>query len=125
MRTLTLVSKNLARRKARAVISSIGLILAIAVIVSTFTVSAAMQTQVGNEIDKYGPNIVVTPNTQSINVPFGSVVIGNVVMSEDAVGKIFTIPNKANVNIVSPKLYNQIEFPNSTITVLEGIPANT
>jgi len=98
--------------------------LAIAVIVSTFTVSAAMQTQVGNEIDKYGPNIVVTPNAQSINVPYGSVVIGNVVMSEDAVGKIFTIPNKANVNIVSPKLYNQIEFQNSTILVVGVIPAN-
>ena len=98
--------------------------MAIAVIVSTFTVSAAMQTQVGNEIDKYGPNIVVTPNTQSINVPYGSVVIGNVVMSEDAVNKILTIPNKANINILSPKLYNQIQYQNNTILVVGVIPAN-
>lgn len=118
MRTLTLVSKNLSRRKARAIISSVGLILAIAVIVSTFTVSAAMQAQVGNELDKYGPNIVVTPNTQSINVPYGSVVIGNVVMSEDALDKIMTIPNKANINILSPKLYNQVQDKNNTILVV-------
>src|SRR3990172_9878460 len=91
LRTLTLVSKNLSRRKGRAIISSIGLILAIAVIVSTFTVSAAMQTQVGNEIDKYGPNIVVTPNTQSINVPYGSVIMGNVTISEDSLDKIHNI----------------------------------
>lgn len=122
MRTLTLVSKNLSRRKARAIISSIGLILAIAVIVSTFTVSAAMQTQVGNEIDKYGPNIVVTPDTQSINVPYGSVVIGNVTIREDAIDKIYTIPNKANVRVLSPKLYNQIKYKNSSILVVGVFP---
>lgn len=122
MRTLTLVSRNLSRRKARAIISSIGLILAIAVIVSTFTVSAAMQAQVGNEIDKYGPNIVVTPNTKSINVPYGSVVIGNVTIPESAVEKIFTIPNKANVRVLSPKLYNQIQYQNSSILVVGVFP---
>jgi len=99
LRTITLVYKNLSRRKARAIISSIGLILAIAVIISTFTVSSAMQTQIGNEIEKYGPNIVVTPNTQSINVPYGNVIIGNVMFSEDAVAKIYNITNKANIAI--------------------------
>ncbi len=124
MHTLTLVSKNLSRRKARTIISSIGLILAIAVIVSTFTVSGAMQTQVGNEIEKYGPNIVVTPNTQSINVPYGSVVIGNVLFSEEAVDKIFTIPNKANIRVLSPKLYNQIQYENSSILIVGFIPGS-
>ncbi|HLN44971.1 MAG TPA: FtsX-like permease family protein [Candidatus Sulfotelmatobacter sp.] len=118
MHTFTLVSKNLSRRKGRAIISSIGLILAIAVIVSTFTVSAAMQAQVGNEIDKYGPNIIVTPNTQSINVPYGNVIIGKVTFSEDSLDKILTIPNKANVRVLSPKLYNQIQYGNNTILIV-------
>jgi putative ABC transport system permease protein len=96
--------------------------LAIAVIVSTFTVSAAMQLQVGNEIDKYGPNIVVTPNTQAINVVFGSAVVGNVTIPEDAVEKIFTIPNKININVLSPKLYNQIQYRNSSILVVGVFP---
>ena len=122
MRTLTLVSKNLSRRKGRSIISSIGLILAIAVIVSTFTVSAAMQIQVGNEIDKYGPNIVVTPNTQSINVPYGNIIMGNVTIPEDSIDKILTIPNKANINVLSPKLYNQIPYGNSTILLVGVFP---
>ncbi len=122
MKTFTLVSHNLSRRKGRAIVSSIGLILAIAVIVSTFTVSAAMQAQVGNEIDKYGPNIVVTPNAQSINVPYGSVMVGNITIPENATDKIFTIPNRINVNVLSPKLYNQIQFKNSTILVVGVIP---
>ena len=112
------MSKNLSRRKTRAIISSIGLILAIAVIVSTFTVSAAMQAQVGNEIDKYGPNIVVTPNAQSINVPYGSVMVGNITIPENATDRIFTIPNKININVLSPKLYSQIQYKNSTILLV-------
>ena len=123
MRTLTLVTKNLSRRKARAIISSVGLILAISVIVSTFTVSAAMQTQIGNEIDKYGPNIVVTADSQSISVPYGSVVIGNVLFSESAVDKMYNIPNKANINVISPKLYSQISLQNQSILVIGVIPS--
>ena len=122
MRTLTLVTKNLSRRKVRAIISSIGLILAISVIVSTFTVSNAMQAQIGNEIDKYGPNIVVTADSQSINVPYGSVVIGNVLFSEDAISQMYEIPNKANINVISPKLYNQIQYQNQSILVIGIIP---
>ena len=102
--------------------SSIGLILAISVIVSTFTVSAAMQAQVGNEIDKYGPNIVVTPNAQSINVPYGNVMVGNITIPENATAKIFTIPNKVNINVVSPKLYSQIDYKNNTILIVGVIP---
>ena len=124
MRTLNLVSKNLSRRKGRAIISSIGLILAIAVIVSTFTVSAAMQAQVGNEIDKYGPNIIVTPDSQSINVPYGSVIVGNVLFSEDSIYQIYNITNKANIRIISPKLYNQIQYNNHTILVIGVFPDN-
>ena len=124
LRTLTLVSKNLSRRKGRAIISSIGLILAIAVIISTFTVSGAMQTQVGNEIEKYGPNIIVTPNTQSINVPYGSIVIGNITIPENSVEKIYSIPNKANIWVLSPKLFNQIQYGNSTILVVGMLAEN-
>ena len=124
LRTLTLVSKNLSRRKGRAIISSIGLILAIAVIISTFTVSGAMQTQVGNEIEKYGPNIIVTPNTQSINVPYGSIVIGNITIPENSVEKIYSIPNKANIRVLSPKLFNQIQYGNSTILVVGMLAEN-
>jgi putative ABC transport system permease protein len=114
--------KNLSRRKTRSIISSIGLILAIAVIVSTFAVSAAMQSQVGNEIDKYGPNIVVTPKTQSINVPYGNIIMGNVTIPESSIDEIRTIPNKANINVLSPKLYNQVPYGNSTILVVGVFP---
>lgn len=122
LRAITFVSKNLSRRKGRSILSSIGLILAIAVIVSTFTISRSMEIQIGDEIEKYGPNIVVTPKTQSISVPYGSVVIGNVTIPESSVDKIYTIPNKSNLRVLSPKLYGQVQYGNNSLFLVGIIP---
>jgi putative ABC transport system permease protein len=118
LRTLTLVSKNLSRRKGRAIASSIGLILAIAVIVSTLTISGAMQTRIGSELEKYGPSIIVTPNSEKVSIPYGSVIVGNNLFSEDSIDKIYGIPNNANIRVLSPKLYNQVKYGNNTILVV-------
>ncbi len=122
MRTLTLVSKNLSRRKGRAIASSIGLILAIAVIVSTLTVTGAMQTKIGNELEKYGPSIVVTPNSEKVTIPYGSVVIGNNLLDENSIDKIYTISDSENIRVLSPKLYNQINYGNNSILVVGLFP---
>jgi len=122
LRTLTLVSKSISRRKGRAIVSSIGLMLAIAVIVTTLTVSGAMQSQIGDEIEKYGPSLVVTPNSKTISIPYGNVVIGNNLFSENSTDKIYEIPNNASIRALSPKLYSQIQYKNSTILIVGLVP---
>ena len=123
MRTLTLVSKNLSRRKGRSILSSIGLILAIAVIVSTIIVSRSMEVQVGDEIEKYGPNIVVTPKTSAVNIPYGNIVVGDTKIPENSVEQILKIPNKANIRVLSPKLYGQFEYGNASLLLVGLIPS--
>jgi len=122
LRAATLVFRNLSRRKGRSILSSIGLILAIVLIVSVFTISRSMEVQIGDEVEKYGPNIVVTPKTESISVPYGSVVIGNVTIPESSVAKISTIPNKQNLRVVSPKLYGQAQYGNSSLLIVGMLP---
>jgi len=104
------------------VFNSIGLILAIAVIVSTFTVTHSMQIQISDEVEKFGANIVVTPKSQSISIPYGNVVVGSVVISESSIDKIYTIPNRGNLRVVSPKLYGQTQLGNSSLLVVGIIP---
>ncbi len=122
MRVTTLVLKNLSRRKGRSIFSSIGLILATAVIVSVFTITRSMEVQISDEIEKYGPNIIVTPKAESISVPYGSVVIGDVTIPESSVYKIYAIPNKQNIRVVSPKLYGQVQYGNNSILIVGIIP---
>ena len=49
-------------------------------------------------------------------------VIGNVLFSEDAISQMYEIPNKANINVISPKLYNQIQYQNQSILIIGIIP---
>jgi putative ABC transport system permease protein len=118
MRSTTLVIKNLSRRKSRAILNSIGLILAIAVIVATFTISNSMEQQIGEEVEKYGPNIMITPETQSINVPYGNVMIGKSTFKQAELVKLADIPNAKNVRIISPKLYAQASSGDQQLLVI-------
>lgn len=77
-----------------------------------------MEVQVGDEIEKYGPNIVVTPRASSIMIPYGNIVVGNTIIPEDSVSRIYQIPNKANLRVVSPKLYGQVEYGNSSLLLV-------
>jgi len=122
VRTATLVFRGLSRRKGRLILNSIGLILAIAIITSTFVISHHMEVQLWDEVEKYGPNIVITPKMQSINIPYGSIVVGDVVIPENYVEKIYTIPNKQNIRIVSPKVYGQIPYGNSSLLLIGIVP---
>ena len=122
MRTVTLVIKNLSRRKGRSILNLIGLILAITVIVATSIISRSMEIQIGDEVEKYGPNIVVTPRTESISVPYGNVMIGSVAIPESALDRIKNIPNNRNIRVLSPKLYGQIRYGNNSLLLVGLIP---
>ena len=100
-----------------------GLVLAIAVIVSSISISRSLEISIGDEIEKLGPNIVVTPAAQSISIPYASVIVGNVTFPESAMDKIYTIPNKRNIRVLSPKLYGQVQYENNSLLVV-GINAS-
>jgi putative ABC transport system permease protein len=122
MRSITLVLKNLSRRKGRSVLNSIGLILAIAVIVATFTISNAMQTQIGEEVEKYGPNIVLKPDTKSVTIPYGDITVGRSTMQESLIDLISNIPNAKNIRVTSPKLFGQARMGEETVLLVGLIP---
>ena len=118
MKAINLVLKNFARRKTKAVLNTFGLILAIAVIVSTFTISAAMSVKIGDEVEKYGPNIVVKPDSRSLTIPYGSIIVGQSTFPEQYAESILTIPNRKNIRVISPKLYGQATIENQTYLVI-------
>ncbi|MCW4049589.1 MAG: ABC transporter permease [Candidatus Bathyarchaeota archaeon] len=124
MRATTLVLKNISRRKGRSILNSIGLILAIAVIVATFTISSSMETHIGEEVEKYGPNIVVTPDTQSISIPYGNVMVGRSTLQENHLTKLSEIENAENIRTISPKLFGTAMVEGENV-LLVGLNADS
>jgi putative ABC transport system permease protein len=121
---MDIVIRNLSRRKGRLIFSSSGLIFATALMVSATVISYSMQNQVGKEVEKYGANIVVTPSSRSLEVPYGTIFLGKTTIPEKDIEKIFTIPNRRNIRVVSPKLYGQIELVNYTLIIAGILPTN-
>jgi len=124
MRTIDIVLRNFSRRKGRLVFSSSALIFATALMISVLIISSSMQNQIGKEVDKYGANIIVTPASKSLQVPYGTISLGSTTIAERSVESIFTIKNSRNIRVVSPKLYGQIIFDNNTVLIAGIIPKN-
>jgi putative ABC transport system permease protein len=63
-----------------------------------------MELQISEEVEKYGPNIVVTPDTKSI-------------FQANQLEKLTSIPNAKNIRIISPKLFLQAQSAEQTLLV--------
>jgi len=124
MRTIDIVFSNFSRRKGRLIFSSSALIFATALMISVLVIANSMQNQIGKEVDKYGANIVVTPSSKSLEVPYGTILLGRTTIPERLAEGILTIPNSRNIRVVSPKLYGQIVSGNNTILIAGIMPKN-
>lgn len=77
-----------------------------------------MEINIGEEVEKYGPNIVVTPKSLSVNIPYGNVMIGSSTLPEGHLASLADIPNAKNIRIVSPKLFGQAYLDGEEVIVV-------
>jgi putative ABC transport system permease protein len=97
------------RRKGRVAFVLAAVVLGIGTIVGLVSLTRAMQTEVSDELDKFGANIIVTPRSQLLDLAYGGVLLGGVAVDEEHLrledaALIRTIPNRRNISAVSPKL---------------------
>ncbi|MBI5575184.1 MAG: ABC transporter permease [Deltaproteobacteria bacterium] len=68
--------KNLARRKARALFTGLGIFLGIGTFVALSSLTVRMEGAVRDKLDKFGANILVTPRTEQLSLGFGDISLG-------------------------------------------------
>lgn len=105
---------NLRRRKSKMLFMLLGMIIGVGTIVALFTITAAMNEEVGNKFDLIGSNIVIVPDVQSSTLSYGGVTIGGTdqemtEISQDALEKIRSIKNEENIGVIAPKLLGVLE----------------
>jgi putative ABC transport system permease protein len=114
---------SLKRRRGRFLFALASVALGIGTVVALVSLSRAMRAEVGDELDRFGANIIITPTGRSLDVAYGGMAVAGLTVdaqelrTQDA-DAIRTIPNKRNVSAVAPKLLGTIEIEEQRALVI-------
>src|SRR5512133_1533834 len=113
MTILSIALENLKRRKVKSLFLLFGLAVGVATVVAIVSTVQAMRLELGNELDRFGPNIVITPRYEGQEIYYGSAQVATVAfdvrpLTEGDLPKIRTIKDRESVNIISPKLVGAV-----------------
>ncbi|MHA1542974.1 MAG: hypothetical protein ACTSQH_08355, partial [Candidatus Hodarchaeales archaeon] len=75
---LRILRKSLLKRKSRIAIAIISVIMGAAIATALLSVSMDISEKVGEEFRKYGANLMVVPDSETIEVGFPGVDFGSV-----------------------------------------------
>jgi putative ABC transport system permease protein len=122
-----LLRKSILRRKSRFAMGVASVLIGAAVVTALLTVSLGVGDQVGQEFSKYGADLMLQPQSNTIQVGLPGVTIGSVTeqkyINESDLWMIKTIDHRANVLGFAPFLYQVVtvgDGPNAQQAVLAG-----
>ena len=124
MNLFSIAFNNLKRRKSKAIILCLGLVIAIATTVTLFTVTIAMRENIDAQLDEFGTNLLITPRYNENPMVYGGISVANTdtkpateLKMADTV-KMRTIQRKDNLNIISPKLVGPVNVAGKTVLMV-------
>ena len=122
-----ILRKSLSKRKSRIAIAVVSVIMGAAIATALLSVSMDVSEKVGYEFRKYGANLMVVPESDTIEVGFPGVDFGSVTeqryINESDLWKIKTIFWRNNVLGFAPLLYQVVSVgygENEQNVVLSG-----
>jgi putative ABC transport system permease protein len=113
MRISTIALANLKRRKGRAAFLVIGIAIGIGTAVALLSLSGSIKEEIGAQLDRFGANIVVVPQSNNLSLDYGGVAVSSVsfdvqqLKGEDA-ANVYDIPLRNRISLVSPKLLGAV-----------------
>ncbi|MBU0497209.1 MAG: ABC transporter permease [Candidatus Thermoplasmatota archaeon] len=115
---IRILRKSLLKRKSRIAIAIISVIMGAAIATALLSVSSDVSEKVGLEFRKYGANLILIPETDTIEIGFPGVDFGSVTeqryINESDLWKIKTIFWRNNVLGFAPFLYQIIKINDGT-----------
>ncbi len=125
MRVSTIAFANLKRRKGKAVFLTIGIAIGIGTAVALLSLSSSIKEEIGSQLDRFGANIVVVPQSNSLSLDYGGLSVSSVsfdvkqLRNEDA-KNVLDIPFRNRISNVSPKLLGAVKVEGREI-LLAGV----
>lgn len=144
MKLYQVALKEIMRRKIRVMYTSLGVIIGVTTIVAILTIALAGQIKINDELNKYGPNLMVTPAISDISMSLGGLSMGTLAVGEnyiqdnvlpkvrqitdDLIRKGFKdkgIPfeDVGNIATIAPRLYTNADINGKKVIVVGIDPA--
>ncbi len=114
--------KNIKEHPSKVILLIAALAVGVATVVSLYSISTAMSVDLQNKIDEYGANMVVVPKAKSLSLSYAGITLGGLQygsspLTDRDVGKVRTIKNSANINVVAPKLLGIVELHGQKVMI--------
>ena len=126
MRLHSIVLKDIFRRRTKLLVGVLGVVIAASAIVAVITTFTAASDSLYEESSKFGANIIIRPETNSIPLIEGSTAVGSISTGENYIDEsklpnIYNIENSANLAVVAPRLYGIANIGNSSSVIVMGV----
>jgi putative ABC transport system permease protein len=134
MKIHQVVVRDTLRRRRRLLFTALGVAIGVAAVVAVLTVANAGEKRIYREIDKYGPNMMVTPAINDMDLKLGdlrlgNLAIGNNYIAEDKVPEIrqiadgaireaLGIQDQGDIATIAPKLYVDTTVNGTSVMVV-------
>jgi putative ABC transport system permease protein len=129
MRISTIALANLKRRKGKAAFLVVGIAIGIGTAVALLSLSGSIKEEIGSQLDRFGANIVVVPQSNSLSLDYGGISVSSVsfdvkqLRNEDA-ASVLDIPYRNRISNVSPKLLGAVGIDGREV-LLAGVDFNS
>ena len=109
---LRILSKSISKRKSKIIIAVVAIIMGASIPAAMFTVSFDINSKIGLEFRKFGANLLIVPESDTIDVGIGDISLSSVTnqqyINEEDIYKIKAINWSRNIQGYAPFLYQVI-----------------
>ena len=125
MRISTLAFANLNRRKGKAIFLTLGIAIGVGTIVALLSLSNSIQEEIGTQLDRFGANIVIVPQSNSLALDYGGVSVPGVTfdahqLTNEDVARIRQIPYHKRLSVIAPKVLSAAQVEGQQV-LLAGV----
>jgi putative ABC transport system permease protein len=133
MKIHQVVVRDTLRRRRRVLFTALGVAIGVAAVVAVLSVAHAGEKRIYSEIDKYGPNLMVTPAVNDMDLKLGDLRLGSLAVgnnfipqgrvpeirhiADGAIREALGIQDQEDIATIAPKLYVDTTVNGTSIMV--------
>jgi len=119
------IKKDIKHRSGKFLFLIISLAIGIAAVIGVLQINFAAQEDLNKQLESFGANLVIYPKSDAFSLQYGGINLASVDVKESEIDeadlpRIYTIKNKENLNVISPKVVGAV-YINEKLVPIVGV----